>query len=501
MSEMDGASRNFSFNHLAFVILVVGVVLTAFNVYDFIGGLKDESVNNTLKELNGDCDYEKPKVWIHAKNMETGYLKHVKSVFGRLGFSFGDNTSDWDVLWSHEYPFKELKSMLKGMMPHQKVNHFPGCGFITNKVSLSTSGSTHIPKTFKLPENKNELMEFAQLNPEILFVQKSNSHRGIKVEKLDTMNLDSSQNFVQQYISKPYLIDGYKFDIGVYTILTSIDPLRVYVYSGDVLFRFCPEKYYPFDSEIVNKYVVGDDYLPIWNVPSLKNYYNNLGLSMKDSFDAYLNSIGKAPEKVWNQVYEAIANIYLLKEPYLIESTSHYKNSLNFFEMVRIDFIIDEDLNVFIMEANMSPNLSSAHFPPNQLLYEQVIYNLMSLVGIGTRIQKFGLHHSPDDVEEMQVSFKNLAVEASRCSKKICSSCLAPQCLICKPCLTSNTIEILKNAYLEHENRLSTRRVFPPPMNTTTRRADIDLEKLSPENQLMYHWFQGKCKMDVTWCS
>ena len=34
------------------------------------------------------------------------------------------------------------------------------------------------------------------------------------------------------------------------------------------------------------------------------------------------------------------------------------------------------------IQANMSPNLSSEHFPPNRLLYEQVVFNVLKLVGI-----------------------------------------------------------------------------------------------------------------------
>lgn len=55
--------------------------------------------------------------------------------------------------------------------------------------------------------------------------------------------------------------------------------------------------------------------------------------------------------------------------------------------MMRFDFVVDEELNVFLMEANMSPNLSSAHFAKNQLLFEQVIYNLFSLTGIATELR------------------------------------------------------------------------------------------------------------------
>lgn len=69
------------------------------------------------------------------------------------------------------------------------------------------------------------------------FVQKSNDHRGIKIETLKTLDLNSNGSFVQEYIDKPFLVDGYKFDIGVYTAITSLDPLRVYTYDGDILFR------------------------------------------------------------------------------------------------------------------------------------------------------------------------------------------------------------------------------------------------------------------------
>lgn len=47
----------------------------------------------------------------------------------------------------------------------------------------------------------------------------------------------SDENFVQEYIANPFLVDERKFDIGVYTVLTSIDPLRVYVYDQEVLIR------------------------------------------------------------------------------------------------------------------------------------------------------------------------------------------------------------------------------------------------------------------------
>lgn len=51
-----------------------------------------------------------------------------------------------------------------------------------------------------------------------------------------------TQMVVSEYVGKPLLIDGYKFDLRVYVALTSINPLRIYIYE-DGLARFATQKY------------------------------------------------------------------------------------------------------------------------------------------------------------------------------------------------------------------------------------------------------------------
>ncbi|XP_047116406.1 probable tubulin polyglutamylase ttll-15 isoform X1 [Schistocerca piceifrons] len=442
-----------------------------------------------------------PSYALYGQRLETGYLRHVEAVLRRLGYSrtVAINSSEWDLLWAHDYPFRTMPE-LRNLKPHQKVNHFPGSGYITNKVDLSTSNLPYIPAAFRLPRDKEKFLQYAASKPAAVFVQKHNQHRGIKILSLDEMNLNDDGTFVQEYVSNPLLIDGYKFDIGVYTVLTSVDPLRLYVYGGDILFRFCPVKYHPFDPTVLDKYVVGDDYLPIWEVPSLKSYYNDLGFSMKESFDAYMKSIGKDTDKIWNQVDEAIRNIYLAKEALIIQISSKFKSTSNFFEMVRIDLVLDEDLNVYLMEANMSPNLSSAHFPPNQLLYEQVLYSVFSLVGVGRILYSSNRKNSDEEAatEEMQASLKNIVVFPEICKK--CSSCDSHECLLCRPCLTGWTLNVLRSAYKEHVFRRDCRRLFPPSMDQAAVSTGKYLEDLTPENQLMVRWFQGKCLQNKSWC-
>lgn len=47
---------------------------------------------------------------------------------------------------------------------------------------------------------------------------------------------------VSEYIDSPLLFNGFKFDLRIYVAITSINPLRLYIYE-DGLTRFATNKY------------------------------------------------------------------------------------------------------------------------------------------------------------------------------------------------------------------------------------------------------------------
>ncbi|XP_072356359.1 probable tubulin polyglutamylase ttll-15 isoform X2 [Scyliorhinus torazame] len=330
-----------------------------------------------------------------------------------------------------------------------------------------------------MPEQKEEFILETKTHTDKLWVEKSNQHRGIKIMSLRELELNSRGTFLQEFITHPLLIDGRKFDIGVYTILTSIKPLRVYIYEEEVILRFCSQEYYPFDPTNVKKYVVADFYTPTWQMPSLQTAYNHMKYSQKQSLNFYLQRHGHHPEKLWSQIRSAIQELFLMKELDLIKYGANYKSTRNFFELVRFDFVVDEDVKVYLME---------------------VVFNTLSLVGVSKKIVS-SEEKSFNEASEMLVNERDIQIYPAHCIEN-CTSCDIKTCKLCGHCLSTRLKFVLEEAFLEHVNRGNTRRVVPQPMGQQDMQLYQPLEdsRLMEANQLMAWWFRGKCLQDAGWC-
>jgi len=59
---------------------------------------------------------------------------------------------------------------------------------------------------------------------------------------------------ISKYISNPHLINGLKYDLRIYIVVTSFDPLRIYMYENGLV-RFATEKYSTKDKSCKIKYI------------------------------------------------------------------------------------------------------------------------------------------------------------------------------------------------------------------------------------------------------
>lgn len=118
-----------------------------------------------------------------------------------------------------------------------------------------------IPETFLLPgENIQFIKKFREnglkdsLNYWILKPVGLSRGRGISlINKLEDV-IFSEPIVLQKYIMNPLLIDGFKFDMRIYVLVTSINPLEAFLYQEGFA-RLSTEKYSINEDDMDNKFV------------------------------------------------------------------------------------------------------------------------------------------------------------------------------------------------------------------------------------------------------
>ena len=82
----------------------------------------------------------------------------------------------------------------------------------------------------------------------------SSCGRGIKVVPGNQKVSKSEESIASMYLDKPLLINSKKFDMRMYVVVTSFNPLRVYFYH-EGLARFATEDYSNDPKVLKNKFV------------------------------------------------------------------------------------------------------------------------------------------------------------------------------------------------------------------------------------------------------
>lgn len=189
---------------------------------------------------------------------------------------------------------------------------------------------------------------------------------------------------VSRYVSNPLLINGLKFDIRLYVLVTSFDPLRVYLYN-EGLTRFATEQYENKDTK--SRYVHLTNYSV--NKKSDK-FVQNSGLDKDDvgnkqslsALNAHLEEMGVDLNLLWSRIYDVIIKALISVDHIFIPAIKKsVANRTNCFEVFGFDILIDSDLRPWIMEVNLSPSLT-CDSPLDHVIKSNLIADTFSLIGI-----------------------------------------------------------------------------------------------------------------------
>ncbi|XP_034624373.1 tubulin polyglutamylase TTLL5 isoform X5 [Trachemys scripta elegans] len=189
----------------------------------------------------------------------------VRSILTAHGFhEVHPNSSDYNLMWtgSHLKPY-----LLRTLSDIQKVNHFPRSYELTRKDRLYKNVSrmqyTHgfktfhiLPQTFILPAEYQEFCSSYSKDRGPWIVKPVASSRGRGVYLINNPNQISLEEniLVSRYINNPLLIDDFKFDVRLYVLVTSYDPLVAYLYE-EGLARFATVRYDQGTKNIKNQFM------------------------------------------------------------------------------------------------------------------------------------------------------------------------------------------------------------------------------------------------------
>ncbi|XP_052279830.1 tubulin polyglutamylase ttll6-like isoform X10 [Dreissena polymorpha] len=297
----------------------------------------------------------------------------VRKVSRKFGFREVSDDDDWTLYWTD---FSVALERVMDMKKYQKINHYPGMSEICRKDLLARNMNRMVkmfpkeynvfPKTWCLPADYGDFQAYCRQKKNKTYILKPESGcqgRGIWVTKNPKDVKPHEHMICQQYLSRPLLIDGFKFDLRVYTLVTSCDPLRIFVFK-DGLARFATHKYLePTHSNIENVYM------------HLTNYAINkhsedfirddeAGSKRKISTtNRWMREKGYDVDKMWNDIDDVIIKTLIsahsvLKHNYRTCFPNHVKGSACF-EILGFDVMLDRKLRPYVLEVNHSPSFTT----------------------------------------------------------------------------------------------------------------------------------------------
>ncbi|XP_043929343.1 tubulin polyglutamylase TTLL7 [Protopterus annectens] len=322
---------------------------------------------------------KKNKKGVITANVAGTKYEIVRLAIEEMGFiKTRDEDDTANLIWNDSAVQHEKIAELRN---YQRINHFPGMGEICRKDCLARNMSKmikiqpqeycFIPRTWIFPAEytqfQNVMKELKKKRKQKTFIVKpANGAMGHGISLIRNGEKLQAQEhlIVQEYLDKPFLIEEYKFDLRVYILITSCDPLRVFLYN-DGLVRMGTEKYHPPNDSNMNQL-----YMHLTNYSVNKHNENferddNADKGSKRSikwFTEFLRNGDFDVVKFWNDISELVVKTLIVAEPHILHAYrmcrpgQHPGSDSVCFEVLGFDIILDRKLKPWLLEINRAPS-------------------------------------------------------------------------------------------------------------------------------------------------
>ncbi|XP_027729768.1 tubulin polyglutamylase TTLL7 [Vombatus ursinus] len=408
----------------------------------------------------------------------------VRVVIDEMGFvKTRDEDETSNLIWCDAAVQQEKIAELQN---YQRINHFPGMGEICRKDFLARNMTkmikcnpqeyTFIPRTWIFPSEytqfQNYVKELKKKRKQKTFIVKPANGamgHGISLVRNAEKLLAQDHLIVQEYIDKPFLMEGYKFDLRIYILITSCDPLKIFLYH-DGLVRMGTEKYSPpNDTNLSQLYM----HLTNYSVNKHNEHFERDETEDKGSkrsikwFTEFLQTNKHDVAKFWNDISELVVKTLIVAEPHVLHAYRMCRpgqppgSESVCFEVLGFDILLDRKLKPWLLEINRAPSFGT----DQKIDYDVkkgVLLNALKLLNIRTSDKRRNLAKQKAEAQKRlygQGSMKRLSPGSSDWEKQ--RHRLERRKEELKERLAQVRRQVSKE---EHENRHmgNYRRIYPP---------------------------------------
>ncbi|XP_034565839.1 tubulin polyglutamylase TTLL11 isoform X3 [Notolabrus celidotus] len=338
---------------------------------------REEALKLTRKRRPVTVDTAKAKTSLEALKISIKQLKWKEFPLGRR--------APCDIYW-HGVSFHDNEHIVSG-----QVNKFPGMIEMLRKINLSRAMRTmqelfpdeydFYPRSWILPEEYQQFSTQIRmvkekdptLNPTFI-VKPDGGSQGDGIYLIrDPSELrvmagsQAKQSVVQEYIHRPLLIDKLKFDIRLYVLIKSLEPLEIYI-AKEGLTRFCTEPYQePSQKNLTHVFMHLTNYsLNVHSGNFVHSDSQNTGSKRTLSSVLYrLAAKGVDIKRVWSDIIAlviktSIAVVPELKVYYQAEIPPG-KPGPTCFQILGFDILLMKNLKPVLLEVNSNPSMRIEH--------------------------------------------------------------------------------------------------------------------------------------------
>ena len=299
---------------------------------------------------------------------------------------------------------RKLRNSIKKSIKnkHQKINRFFNSFEYVSKSSLYDnyknmkevfpSEYNYMLETYSYPEDKDIINEkFANYSFEksskdnLWLVKPKYGSLGDSISILKNISTIKKGYLITKYLNNPHLIKGYKYDLRIHGLVTSIKPLKIYLYN-EGLVRVASELYDPNDQSndfaiLTNLYLNKRNKKKFVYPKNLDNIEDS-NLWNLEAFEKYCIRNGLNYNKMIEDIGDIFIKFVFSVRKKIIEEINNYKlKSSNFFHLIGFDILFDENLKPYLLEANRRCGLRDDN-DAEKYYTHNIIADTINLIGI-----------------------------------------------------------------------------------------------------------------------